>query len=116
MWIAAASAARVDLASGKLLTVGADKQGNTYEKHPITGTPIIGFQVPYFEEAKQMCLEAMQPWCPRCALWPGMWPSRRRGPASSRAIPSPATPVPQFAAHYPDGIGILPEFEKFLTL
>lgn len=49
-------AARVDLASGKLLTIGADKLGNTFTEHPITGTPIIGFQVPFFEEAKEMCL------------------------------------------------------------
>ena len=35
-------AARVDLATGKLLTVAADKAGNVYDKHPITGTPIVG--------------------------------------------------------------------------
>jgi len=24
--------------------------------------------------------------------------------------------VPQFAAHYPDGIGILPEFRKYIDI
>ena len=28
----------------------------------------------------------------------------------------PSHAIPQFAAHYPDGIGILPEFEKFIDL
>ncbi|MDO4733615.1 MAG: sugar-transfer associated ATP-grasp domain-containing protein, partial [Bacillota bacterium] len=53
-------AARVDLASGRLLTVGADKQGNTFTHHPKTGTAIVGFQVPFWEEAKAMCMEAAQ--------------------------------------------------------
>ena len=53
-------AARIDLESGKLLTVGADKAGNTYTKHPITGTDIICFTIPYWEEAKKMCLDAAQ--------------------------------------------------------
>ena len=53
-------AARVDLDTGKLLTVGADKAGNTYDTHPTTGTPIIGFTVPYFKEAMDMCLRAAQ--------------------------------------------------------
>ena len=51
-------AARIDLESGMLLTVGADKAGNRYEKHPMTGTDIVGFKIPYWEEAKQMCMEA----------------------------------------------------------
>ena len=108
-------AARVDLASGKLLTVGADKQGNTFEKHPITGTPIIGFQVPYFEEAKAMCLEAMRvvPQVRFVAWDVAITPD---GPRFIEGNSFPSHAVPQFAAHYPDGIGILPEFREFLDL
>ena len=51
-------AARIDLKTGRLLTVGADKQGNTFTKHPMTDTSIIGFTIPYWEEAKAMCMEA----------------------------------------------------------
>ena len=108
-------AARVDLASGQLLTVGADKQGNTFEKHPITGTSIIGFQVPYFEEAKQMCLEAMHvvPQVRFVAWDVAITPD---GPRFIEGNSFPSHAVPQFAAHYPDGIGILPEFRKFLDI
>ena len=53
-------AARIDIATGKLLTVGADKQGNTFLKHPMTNTSIIGFQIPYWEEAKAMVCELAQ--------------------------------------------------------
>ena len=108
-------AARIDLESGKLLTVGADKQGNTYEKHPMTGTPIVGFTIPYWEEAKAMCLEAAQvvPQMRFVAWDVAITPN---GPTFIEGNSFPSHAVPQFAAHYPDGIGILPEFEKFIDL
>ncbi len=108
-------AARIDLDSGMLLTVGADKAGNTYEKHPMTGTPIVGFNIPYWEEAKAMCLEAAQK-VPqmRFVAWDvAITPD---GPTFIEGNSFPSHAVPQFAAHYPDGIGILPEFEKFIDL
>ena len=108
-------AARVDLESGKLLTVGADKQGNTYEKHPMTGTPIIGFTIPFFEEAKQICLEAMRV-VPQVRFVAWDVAITEKGPRFIEGNSFPSHAVPQFAAHYPDGIGILPEFEKFIDL
>lgn len=108
-------AARVDLATGKLLTVGADKQGNTFERHPMTGVPIVGFEVPYFEEAKKICLEAMRvvPQVRFVAWDVAITPD---GPRFIEGNSFPSHAVPQFAAHYPDGIGILPEFRKFIDL
>lgn len=108
-------AARVDLASGKLLTVGADKQGNTFTKHPMTGTDIIGFQVPYFEETKKMCLEAMRV-VPQVRFVAWDVAITEKGPRFIEGNSFPSHAVPQFAAHYPDGIGILPEFQKFLDI
>lgn len=35
-----------------------DKEGTIYEVHPITKTPIVGFKIPYFEEAIEMCKKA----------------------------------------------------------
>ncbi len=108
-------AARVDLDSGKLLTVGADKQGNTYEKHPMTGTSIIGFTIPFFEEAKQMCLQAMRV-VPQVRFVAWDVAITEQGPRFIEGNSFPSHAVPQFAAHYPDGIGILPEFRKFIDV
>lgn len=108
-------AARIDLDSGMLLTVGADKAGNTYTKHPMTGTDIIGFTIPYWEEAKQMCLDAAKK-VPqmRFVAWDvAITPD---GPTFIEGNSFPSHAVPQFAAHYPDGIGILPEFLKFINI
>ena len=108
-------AARVDLDSGKLLTVGADKQGNTYEKHPKTGTPIVGFEVPFWEEAKQMCIEASKK-IPQMRFVAWDVAITNDGPRFIEGNSFPSHAVPQFAAHYPNGIGILTEFRKFIDL
>ncbi len=108
-------AARIDLESGKLLTVGADKAGNTFTKHPMTGTDIIGFTIPYWEEAKAMCMAAARK-VPemRFIAWDvAITPD---GPTFIEGNSFPSHAVPQFAAHYPDGIGILPEFRKFIDV
>ena len=108
-------AARVDLESGKLLTVGADKAGNVYRTHPITGTPIIGFTVPYFEEAKAMCLQAAQK-VPQMRFVAWDVAVTENGPVFIEGNSFPSHAVPQFAAHYPDGIGIMREFREFIDI
>ncbi len=108
-------AARVDLASGKLLTCGADKQGNTFTAHPMTGTPIVGFQLPYWEEVKAMCLTAMHV-VPQVRFVAWDVAITKDGPCFIEGNSFPSHAVPQFAAHYPDGIGILPQFAKFISL
>jgi len=108
-------AARVDLASGLLLTVAADKQGHVFTHHPMTNTPIVGFQLPFFEEAKAMCEEAMQI-VPQLRYVAWDVALTQKGPRLIEGNSFPSHAVPQFAAHYPDGIGILPEFSKFIDL
>ena len=108
-------ASRINLETGKLLTVGADKQGNTYMKHPMTGTSIIGFQIPYWEEAKKMCMEAAH-MIPQMRFIAWDVAITEKGPTFIEGNSFPSHAIPQFAAHYPDGIGILPEFEKFIDL
>lgn len=108
-------AARVDLESGKLLTVAADKAGNVYDHHPMTNTPIIGFTIPYWEEAKAMCLEAMKK-VPQMRFVAWDVAITADGPVFIEGNSFPSHAIPQFAVHYPDGIGILPEFEKFIDL
>ncbi len=108
-------AARIDLDSGKLLTVGADKQGNTFIKHPMTNTSIIGFEIPFWEEAKAMCMKAAEK-VPQMRFIAWDVAITENGPTFIEGNSFPSHAVPQFAAHYPDGIGILPEFRKFIDI
>ena len=108
-------AARIDLDTGKLLTVGADKQGNTFIKHPMTNTSIIGFQIPFWEEAKAMCLEAARK-VPEMRFIAWDVAITEQGPTFIEGNSFPSHAIPQFAAHYPDGIRIMPEFRKFIDI
>ena len=51
-------AAVIDKETGIISTPGADKIGETFEKHPDTGTEIIGFEIPKFAEAVATVKEA----------------------------------------------------------
>ena len=108
-------AAPVDIETGKIAGVGANKAGETYEIHPMTGKKIPGTQIPYWEEAKKMCLEAMQivPQVRFVAWDVAITPD---GPVFIEGNSFPSHAIPQFAAHFPDGIGILPRFAEFIDL
>ncbi len=108
-------AARVELESGVISTVAADKKGCEFARHPLTDAPITGFQVPFFEEVKAMCLEAMRV-VPQVRFVAWDVAITPEGPCLIEGNSFPSHAVPQFAAHYPDGIGILPEFERFIRL
>ena len=51
-------AVNIDINSGKLIGNAIDKDLNQYSVHPVTHTKFDGFQIPCFEEAKEMVLKA----------------------------------------------------------
>ena len=108
-------AARIDLDTGVICSVGANKAGEVYEVHPMTGKRIPGTQIPYWEDVKAMCLKAMHvvPQVRFVAWDVAITPD---GPVFIEGNSFPSHAIPQFAAHYPDGIGILPRFEEFIDL
>ncbi|MDR1600438.1 MAG: hypothetical protein LBS11_11310 [Oscillospiraceae bacterium] len=108
-------AAPIDLETGRLSGVGADKAGRAYSAHPLTGTAIPGFEIPYFKEAVGMCLEAMRV-KPRVRFVAWDVAVTPDGPVFIEGNSFPSHAIPQFAAHFPDGIGILPRFEEFIDL
>ena len=50
--------AKVDVESGKICESAINKEGKVFENHPLSGTKINGFEIPFFEEAKQMVCDA----------------------------------------------------------
>ena len=108
-------AAPVDLQTGTLCGVGADKQGNAYEKHPMTGQRIPDTVLPFWGEAVRMCLEAAQV-VPQVRFVAWDVAITEQGPVFIEGNSFPSHAIPQFAAHFPDGIGILPRFEEFIDL
>lgn len=55
----------VDCDTGVLKGAALDKSMHRFERHPVTGTAFDGFQIPYWEEVKQMI-------CAACRLHPEM--------------------------------------------
>lgn len=106
-------AAPIDLETGIISGVGADKQGRRFETHPLTGKTIQGTQIPYWPEAKALAFSAMRvvPQLRFVAWDVAVTPD---GPVFIEGNSFPSHAVPQFAAHYPDGIGILPRFRAFI--
>ena len=51
-------AASIDMETGKLVGNALDKDLREFTHHPATGTQIDGFQIPCFEEAKELVLKA----------------------------------------------------------
>ena len=51
-------AVNIDMETGKLLGNAIDKDLNEYVEHPVSHIKFDGFQIPCFEEAKTMVLEA----------------------------------------------------------
>ena len=108
-------AAPINLDTGVISGVGANKAGEVFEFHPMTGKRIPGTQIPYWEEVKAMCLKAMHvvPQVRFVAWDVAITPD---GPVFIEGNSFPSHAIPQFAAHFPDGIGILPRFEAFIDL
>ena len=50
--------AKVDINTGTIVEEAVNKEGKVFEKHPLSGKKIKGFEIPYFEEAKKMVIEA----------------------------------------------------------
>ena len=53
-------AALIDIKTGIIYTQGVDRHWNRYTLHPDSKVPIVGFKIPYWEEVKNLVLEAAQ--------------------------------------------------------
>ncbi|MBR0136783.1 MAG: hypothetical protein IJM15_00005, partial [Erysipelotrichaceae bacterium] len=105
--------APIDLETGIITQVGYDKDGITYENHPITGTPIKGFRIPYWEEAVKIVKESalVVPQMGYIGWDVAVTPD---GPCFVEGNSLPGHDILQLPAHVPDKIGMLPRYKKFI--
>ena len=88
-----------------------EKKGLTYETHPTTKTPIIGFKIPMFEEAVEYVKKA-------ALVEPGLgyigWDVAitEKGPTLVEGNLIPGFDMAQNSLWHPDGKGILPLMEE----
>ena len=107
--------AKINRDTGVIEEEAVDKQGIVYEKHPITGTIIKGFQIPYWEEARDLVKEAAK--LSRHVRYVG-WDVAitNEGPVLVEGNHYPGHDIYQVAEKLgPDSIGVLPEFKSAMA-
>ena len=100
--------------NGVISKPAVDKLGNIYEYHPYTNTKIIGFKIPYFDEAidfvKKMALEI-----PQVGYVGWDIAITKNGPVAVEANPFPGHDIYQSKIHMnEDGTGKRKVFEKVI--
>ncbi len=103
----------VDRETGKITGVGHTSALTTLEKHPDTGIPLIGYQIPYVKEAIELCKKAAleEPgmrfvgW--DCAITPN-------GPAIIEGNDYPGYDFWQQPEHTPDRIGLWHVYKELI--
>jgi len=108
--------AKVDVETGRILEEAVNKKGELFEKHPLTGTIIKDFQIPCFEEAKNMVKEAAK--LSEHVRYIG-WDVAitTNGPTLVEGNQFPGHDIYQVAEKMEEGqLGVLPEFEKAIGI
>lgn len=107
--------AKLDIDTGKIIEDAINKEGKIFSEHPLTKTKIEGFQIPCFEEAKQMVIEA-------CKLSKNVryigWDVAitKNGPILVEGNQFPGHDIYQVAEKIgKDDLGVWPKFKKALS-
>lgn len=103
--------AKIDIETGKIIEDAVNKEGKIFETHPITGTKIKGFQIPYWNEAKEMVKKAakLSPHVRYVGWDVGM---SENGPVLIEGNQFPGHDIYQVAEKIGENdIGVLPMFE-----
>ena len=93
----------------------SDKTISTYTKHPTTGFDLIGFKVPYFKQALELCEKAAK--VEKNIRYVG-WDIAisNKGPIIVEGNPLPGYDMPQNYFVTNKDSGLKPEFEKVLNI
>ena len=102
---------RIDLDTGTLKYVCVDQQNNTYETHPITGVPFVGFPIPMWEQCVTFAKKAAEV-VPEVGYVGWDLAVTPDGPVLVEGNEFPGHCLYQLPPHTPDNYGVLPLFEK----
>lgn len=100
----------VDVLTGKVQFKAIDKTGNLYEKHPLSNVNIVGFEIPFWNEAKEMIKKSALI-VPQVRLVGWDVAITEKGPVLIEGNQFPGHDIYQLPPHTPDKIGMLPIFE-----
>lgn len=96
--------------TGIVTQVALDKEKNSYENHPQTGTKIKGFQLPDWEQALALCEKAARE-IPEMGYIGWDVAFTPNGPVFVEGNEFPGHDLYQLPEHTPDKIGMMPKFD-----
>ncbi len=102
---------RIDVDTGKLKYVCVDQNNNTYETHPITGVPFVGYPIPMWRECVELAKKAAEV-VPQVGYVGWDLAVTPDGPVLVEGNEFPGHCLYQLPPHTPDNYGVLPLFEK----
>ncbi len=108
-------AAPIDLETGVINNVAFDKDSKYYEKHPQTGNPIVGVQIPMWKESAELVLRATKK-IPQLRYVGWDVAVTPRGPVFVEGNQHPGHDILQMPPHVPDKIGMLPRIKQFIDI
>ncbi len=100
----------VDIKTGKIHDVAVDKKGNVYEKHPLTHTSIVGFQIPKWKEVLSLVKEASTR-VPNVGMVGWDVAISNKGPLIIEGNEFPGYDIYQLPVHRKNGEGMYPVFQ-----
>ncbi|MCI9233168.1 MAG: hexapeptide transferase [Bacilli bacterium] len=106
--------APVDIKSGKITYPAVNKKNIIFTKHPETNISIEGFQIPEWENVKELVLEAAKV-VPQVGLVGWDVAISEKGPLLIEGNEFPGHDIYQLPPHRKNGIGMLPVFEKAIN-
>ena len=102
---------RIDVEAGKLKYVCVDEQNRTYETHPITGTPFVGYPIPMWDQCVELAKKAALV-VPQVGYVGWDLAVTPNGPVLVEGNEFPGHCLYQLPPHTPDNYGLLPLFEQ----
>lgn len=105
--------APIDIDTGVIQYPAYDKDEITYDVHPMTGKKITGFQIPFWKEAVDMCLEAATK-VPQIGYIGWDICITPDGPLMIEGNNYPGHDFLQLPPHVPNREGMLPRFRMFV--
>lgn len=102
--------APVDEKTGIVTDNAIDKQKNLFAVHPMTGTPIKGFQFPEWEKAMDLCKRGAEK-IPQLGYLAWDVAFSVKGPVLVECNEFPGHDLYQLPEHTPNKIGIMPKYD-----
>lgn len=106
--------APINIETHKIDYPATDKVGNVFYKHPTTQTDIVGFEVPYFDEIKELIAEVSKI-VPQVSYVGWDVALSTKGSCLVEGNDFPGHVLYQLPPHRTDGIGVLPIFKKVMN-